>query len=78
MANITLSQLYTTGSTLFQDSESFLNELSDADSMSRDEYAVVGGFLFTALTGAFVTTYAIGHATYVAKSYSAPYPYRRY
>lgn len=29
MANITLSELHVSGSELFQDSESFLNELSD-------------------------------------------------
>ncbi|MEA5516030.1 hypothetical protein [Nodularia sp. UHCC 0506] len=74
MATITLSQLYATGSELFYDSESFLNELSDADSISKVQYNVVGGIItFTAFAGAFVGTYAIGHATYVAKSYSQPY-----
>ncbi|MDB9339244.1 MULTISPECIES: hypothetical protein [Cyanophyceae] len=74
MATITVSQLYATGSELFDDSENFLNELSDVDSSSQGEYNVVGGIItFTALTGTFVGTYAIGHATYVAKSYSRPY-----
>ncbi len=74
MATITLDQLYATGSELFHDSESFLNELSDVDSSSKDQYNVVGGIItFTAFAGAFVGTYAIGHATYVAKSYSQPY-----
>ena len=74
MANITLSQLYATGSELFNDSESFLNELSDINSNSQGQYNVVGGIItFTALAGTFVGTYAIGHATYVAKSYSQPY-----
>ncbi|MBE9197950.1 MULTISPECIES: hypothetical protein [unclassified Nodularia (in: cyanobacteria)] len=74
MANITLSQLYATGSELFHDSESFLNELSDIDSNSKSQYNVVGGIIsFTAFAGAFVGTYGIGNATYVAKSYSKPY-----
>lgn len=34
MATITLSELYLSGSELFQDSESFLNDLSDANSTS--------------------------------------------
>lgn len=71
MATITLCQLYATGSELFHDSESFLNELSDFDSSSKGQYNVVGGILtLTALAGTFVGTYGIGHATYVAKSYS--------
>jgi hypothetical protein len=78
MANIRLSQLDAAGSELFQDCESFLNELSDTNSLFRDEYAVVGGITFTALTGAFVGVYGIGHATYIAKSYSATYPYALY
>ncbi|WP_414530405.1 hypothetical protein [Nodularia chucula] len=71
MANITLSQLYATGSELFHDSESFLNELSDVESSSKGQYNVVGGIVtLTALAGTFVGTYGIGYATYVAKSYS--------
>ncbi|MGJ5632413.1 hypothetical protein [Nostoc sp. CALU 1950] len=34
MATITLSELYLAGSELFQDSESFLTELSDVNSIS--------------------------------------------
>ncbi|AFY32120.1 hypothetical protein [Calothrix sp. PCC 7507] len=34
MATIALSELYTTGSELFQDSESFLNDLNNMDSIS--------------------------------------------
>ncbi|MEH2153830.1 hypothetical protein [Nostoc sp.] len=34
MANIALSQLNTTGSELFQDSESFLNDLNNVDSIT--------------------------------------------
>ncbi|GAX35605.1 hypothetical protein [Nodularia sp. NIES-3585] len=74
MANITLSQLYATGSELFHDSESFLHELSDVDSSSKGQYNVVGGiFTLTVLAGTFVGTYGIGHATHVAKSYSRPH-----
>jgi hypothetical protein len=74
MANITLSQLYATGWELFHDSESFLYELSNIDSSSKGEYNIVGGIItLTALAGTFIGTYGIGHATYVAKSYSKPY-----
>ncbi|HYW20171.1 MAG TPA: hypothetical protein VE956_12830 [Nodularia sp. (in: cyanobacteria)] len=74
MATINLSQLYATGSELFHDSENFLNELSDVDSSSKGQYNVVGGiFSLTALAGAFVGTYGIGHGTYMAKSYSKPH-----
>lgn len=74
MANITLSELYTTGWELFYDSESFVYELSDIDSSSKGEYKVVGGIItFTALAGTFIGTYGIGYATYVAKSYSKPH-----
>ncbi|AFY32118.1 hypothetical protein [Calothrix sp. PCC 7507] len=34
MATIALSELHTTGSELFQDSESFLNDLNNTDSIS--------------------------------------------
>ncbi|MFN6535149.1 MAG: hypothetical protein RM021_002085 [Nostoc sp. EkiNYC01] len=72
MANITLSELYVSGSELFEGAESFLNDLSDADSISGG-----GGYSnfsdissLTKLAEAYVDTYAIGHVTYVAKSYS--------
>ncbi|MBC1223469.1 hypothetical protein GNF10_10960 [Nostoc sp. UCD121] len=39
MASIALSQLNTTGSELFQDSESFLNDLNNVDSIT-----VYGGY----------------------------------
>ncbi len=78
MTAITLSQLYATGSELFQDSESFLHEMSDVDSSAKGQDNIVGGIIsFTALAGTFVGTYAIGHATYVAKSFSKPH-YRWY
>ncbi|MBD2292468.1 hypothetical protein H6G06_02965 [Anabaena sphaerica FACHB-251] len=73
MASIKLSELQATGSELFQDSESFLNEMSDANSIS-----VYGGYnsdvsdasTLTKLAEAFVNVYGIGHIGYLAKSYS--------
>ena len=73
MASIKLSELQVTGSELFQDSESFLNEMSDVNSI-----AVYGGYnsnvsdisTLTKLAEAFVNTYGIGHIGYLAKSYS--------
>ena len=72
MASIKLGQLQTTGSELFQDSESFLNEMSDVNSIS-----VYGGgsdasdmYTLTKLGEAFVNTYGIGNIAYLAKSYS--------
>ncbi|MCG6135290.1 MAG: hypothetical protein MET45_11590 [Nostoc sp. LLA-1] len=84
MANITLSELHAAGSELFQDSESFLNELSDVDTIAGGSY---GGYnhsgqnqsgysdisTLTKLAEAFVTVYAIGHVTYLAKSFSSGY-----
>jgi hypothetical protein len=74
MATIALSQLHAAGSELFQDSESFLNEMSDVDS-------IVGGYdaSFSDLSGltklaeAWVYTYGIGHIAYLAKSFSDSY-----
>ncbi|MBE9238103.1 hypothetical protein IQ227_19250 [Anabaena aphanizomenioides LEGE 00250] len=73
MASIKLSELQVAGSELFQDSESFLNEMSDVNSIS-----VYGGYnstvsdmsTLTKLAEAFVNTYGIGHIGYLAKSYS--------
>ncbi|MDZ8106832.1 MAG: hypothetical protein RM338_14600 [Nostoc sp. DedQUE12a] len=71
MANITLSELYVSGSELFEGTESFLNDLSDVDSISGGEYANFSDIsTLTKLAEAYVDTYAIGHITYVAKSYS--------
>ncbi|MDH6059115.1 hypothetical protein NWP17_01420 [Chrysosporum bergii ANA360D] len=76
MANITLSQLHAAGSELFQDSESFLNELSDVDSISGGQVvgtAVAGvsnPITLTKLAEAFVYTYGIEHVTLLAKSFS--------
>ncbi|MDB9374279.1 hypothetical protein [Nodularia sphaerocarpa] len=77
MANITLSELNNAGVELFQDSESFLNELKDVDSISGGSTSVqpyVSDMsTLTKLAEAFVTTYAIGHVTYLAKSISYGY-----
>ena len=79
MANITLSELHNAGAELFQDSESFLNELQDVDAISggtttttgaRTTTGVSNPFTLTKLAEAFVTTYAIGHVTILAKSVS--------
>ncbi|WP_414564346.1 MULTISPECIES: hypothetical protein [unclassified Anabaena] len=74
MAKITLSELHAVGTELFQDSESFLNEFSDVDSISGGNYGggVSDPAILTKLAGAFVTVYAIGHVTVLAKSFSAP------
>ncbi|WP_414551364.1 hypothetical protein [Anabaena sp. CCY 0017] len=75
MANITLSELHAAGSELFNDSESFLNEFSDVDSISGGNVGYAGGVSNPAtlmkLAEAFVTVYAIGHVTVLAKSFSA-------
>ncbi|WP_414520983.1 hypothetical protein [Umezakia ovalisporum] len=89
MANITLSQLNNAGAELFQDSESFLNELKDVDAIvggSSDSasasasasdtyygYHVSDISSLTKLAEAFVMTYSIGHVTFLAKSFSHGY-----
>ncbi|MDB9538468.1 hypothetical protein NWP22_08160 [Anabaenopsis tanganyikae CS-531] len=79
MANIILSELNNAGVELFQDSESFLNELKDVDAVSGGESSVSNsGYVsdistLTKLAEAFVSTYAIGHVTYLAKSFSWGY-----
>ena len=78
MANITLSELHAAGCELFQDSESFLNELNDVDSISGGQVGVAGGVTYAAsnpstltkLAQAFVITYAVDHVTILAKSFS--------
>jgi hypothetical protein len=75
MANITLSELHAAGSELFQDSESFLNELNDVDAIAGGQYGtyVTGAsnpFTLTKLAEAFVAVYAIEHVTMLAKSFS--------
>jgi hypothetical protein len=80
MANIILSELNNAGVELFQDSESFLNELKDVDAISGGETSGYGINTYvsdmstlTKLAEAFVTTYAIGHVTVLAKSFSYAY-----
>ena len=75
MANIKLSELHAAGSELFNDSESFLNEFSDVDSISGGQIGYATGgvsnpITLTKLAEAFVTVYAIGHVTVLAKSFS--------
>jgi hypothetical protein len=71
MATITLSELHAAGSELFQDSESFLNELSDVDSISGGGYESVSDLSgLTKLAEAWVDTYGIGHIALIAKSFS--------
>jgi hypothetical protein len=87
MANITLSELNNAGAELFQDSESFLNELRDVDAIyggsssisdSGSESGTYGYHVsdissLTKLAESFVLTYSIGHITYLAKSFSYGY-----
>ncbi|TVP56722.1 MAG: hypothetical protein EA343_23690 [Nodularia sp. (in: Bacteria)] len=84
MATINLSELNASGSELFQDSESFLNELKDVDFISGGDSsaastganvapAVSDLSTLTKLAEAFVATYAIGHITVLAKSFSYGY-----
>ncbi|WP_341526584.1 hypothetical protein WKK05_29190 [Nostoc sp. UHCC 0302] len=72
MATITLSELHVTGSELFQDSESFLNELSDVDFISGGGSSSVSDLSgLTKLAEAWVYTYGIEHIAYIAKSFSS-------
>jgi hypothetical protein len=78
MANIILSELNNAGVELFQDSESFLNELKDVDAISGGSETGINTYVsdmstLTKLAEAFVTTYAIGHVTVLAKSFSYAY-----
>jgi len=77
MANITLSQLNVTGSELFQDSESYLNELNDAASVSVhggggsdfSGFGAYGDFGVKYLEF-LVDGYAIASIKHIAKSFS--------
>ena len=72
MANITVTQIQNTGSELFQDSESFLNELSNLDSITGGTDDSVSSIsTLTKLAEAFVNVYAIEHIAYLAKSFSS-------
>ncbi|MGM3304814.1 hypothetical protein ACSQ6I_02330 [Anabaena sp. WFMT] len=78
MASIKLSELQAPGSELFQDSESFLNEMSDVNSIYGGSYGgsdVSDISTLTKLAEAFVNVYGIGHIAYLAKSYSESYHY---
>jgi hypothetical protein len=85
MSTIAVSELNNAGIQLFEDSESFLNDLSDIDSGSvnggnggangganvGDGGDVSNPTALTKLTQAFVTVYGIGHVANIAKSFSA-------
>ncbi|MBW4688248.1 MAG: hypothetical protein KME40_24965 [Komarekiella atlantica HA4396-MV6] len=72
MATITLSELRNAGSQLFQDSESFLNDLSDVDAISGGYDSGFSDFWgFDKIIEGYVNVYAIGHVTYLAKSFSS-------
>ncbi|MBE9198611.1 MULTISPECIES: hypothetical protein [unclassified Nodularia (in: cyanobacteria)] len=84
MATINLYELNATGSELFQDSESFLNEFQDVDFISGGDSSTASTDASVApaisdlstlnkLAEAFVATYAIGHITVLAKSFSYEY-----
>jgi hypothetical protein len=62
MASITLSELRPVGSELFQDSESYLNELGD-----REVNSVVGGF-FDYQYNSQLTTYQINNQQFTANT----------
>ncbi len=75
MASITLSQLNVTGSELFADSESYLNDLNDAASVSINgggggsDFSAYGDFGVKYLEF-LVDGYAIASIKYIAKSFS--------
>ncbi|BAZ51996.1 hypothetical protein NIES4103_46550 [Nostoc sp. NIES-4103] len=84
MSTIAVSELNNSGFELFEDSESFLNELNDMDStsISGGTGAAGGGngggggdisnpTALTKLAEAFVYVYGVGHIAYLAKSFSA-------
>ncbi|MBE9033552.1 hypothetical protein [aff. Roholtiella sp. LEGE 12411] len=71
MATITLSELRNAGSQLFQDSESFLNDLSDVDAISGGYSSVSNFDGFEKIIEGYVMVYSIGHVTYLAKSFSS-------
>ncbi|WP_413171838.1 hypothetical protein [Anabaena azotica] len=75
MASIKLSELQATGTELFQDSESFLNDMSDANTVYGGYYGSGVSDISTLekLAEAFVNVYGIGHIAYLAKSYSDKY-----
>ncbi|MDD1443523.1 hypothetical protein MEO93_24850 [Dolichospermum sp. ST_sed3] len=76
MASITLSQLNVTGSELFQDSESYLNELNDTTSVSvhggGSDFSGFGeyGDFGVKYLEFLVDGYAIASIKHIAKSFS--------
>ncbi|OCQ92783.1 hypothetical protein BCD64_08550 [Nostoc sp. MBR 210] len=73
MANITLTELNAVGSQLFQDSESFLNDLSEVDAIAANGAngsSVSDFYGFNKLIEGFVDVYAIQHIFGIAKSFS--------
>ncbi|MFN6518970.1 MAG: hypothetical protein RMY29_031375 [Nostoc sp. CreGUA01] len=72
MANITLSELYISGSELFEGTESFLTDLSDVDSISGGNSWSGFSDLSTLikLAEAYVDVYAIAQIAFIATSYS--------
>ncbi len=72
MATIIFSELRNAGSQLFQDSESFLNDMSDLDSISGSYDSGFSNYLgYTKLIEGYVITYAIDQIVYLAKSFSS-------
>jgi hypothetical protein len=80
MASITLSELNLSGAELFQDSESFLNDMSDVENLSVQggySTASAGAFGFSKLTAFTIKEnellllgYSIENVVKLAKSYS--------
>ena len=76
MASIILSQLNVTGSELFQDSESYLNELNDTASLSvhggGSDFSGFGeyGYFGVKYLEFLVNGYAIASIVEIAKSFS--------
>ncbi|BAY14352.1 hypothetical protein NIES2109_43080 [Nostoc sp. HK-01] len=74
MANITLSELNAAGSQFFQDSESFLNDLSDVDAIAThgaNGNSVSDFYGFNKLIEGFLDVYAIQHIFGIANSFSS-------
>jgi len=68
MATITLSELQTSGAELFQDSESFLNDMNDVEGISIQGGGFGGGYGFGGGLSALIT-YSIKGKEFVLLSY---------
>ncbi|MGH1395371.1 MAG: hypothetical protein ACRAVC_15265 [Trichormus sp.] len=81
MAFIAVNELRATGTELFQDSESFLNELNNLDDVhGGGGYSMTAGTVLPLAEKGFefgVITYGIDAINHLAKSYSSAggYPY---